>query len=484
VEAPYDAVPYPSHAFAQTHPDRLATQALLFGLEPAPLEACRVLELGCSDGGNLLPMALALPDARFVGIDNNAGAVGRGQQLVEKLGVRNLTLETASIEDFEPEPGGFDYVIAHGIYSWVPPAVRDSLMAACRRALAESGVAYVSYNALPGALVRDVLRDMALFHAGALPDTERRLAEARAFVSFLVAGWPEGSRFGEQVRWSAERLLEHSDIRLVHDDLAEVHRSFYFHEFAAHAAAHGLQFLAEADYHEMQVGFAAPEIAQTLLGVPDRLRREQYIDFLRGRMFRQTLLCRAEAAVDERLRPEIVARLAAAAPLNSNGVPDSEGRLVFEGPTGTQLVTDKPLIQRAFERLGKAWPAAIPVRDLIPDGADGAGLCEALLSGCAVGVVKLHVRPPGLVPKAGERPRASALTRHEAATGDTFSSLRHAVVKVENEFGRRVLMLLDGTRDRAALAAELRAAGDVPDDLEGEIERTLTYLARFALLER
>ena len=66
---PYDAVPYESKSFPQTHPDRLATLGRLFGMNPAPVTHSRVLELGCAGGGNLIPMAFHLPENDFLGID-------------------------------------------------------------------------------------------------------------------------------------------------------------------------------------------------------------------------------------------------------------------------------------------------------------------------------------------------------------------------------------------------------------------------------
>ena len=156
----YDEVPYPGRAFAQTHPDRLATMATLYGLQPAPPSACRVLELGCGDGGNLLPMALALPESTFVGIDVAAGAIERARSLADDLDLENISFELLGIEHYEAPPGSFDYVIAHGVYSWVPEQVRDDLLAVCGRLLSEHGVAYVSYNSMPGHRTRQTLRDM------------------------------------------------------------------------------------------------------------------------------------------------------------------------------------------------------------------------------------------------------------------------------------------------------------------------------------
>lgn len=488
--SPYDVVPYPGHPFAQTHPDRLATLGMLFGLEPPPPERCRVLELGCGDAGNLVPMALALPGARFVGVDAAAGAIARGRALVEALGLENVALDEGAIEEFEPSEEGFDYVIAHGVYSWVTAAVRDRLLALCRSVLSERGVAYVSYNALPGGRMSEALRDMLVFHTAPLDKPGERTEQARELLRLLIAGWSEGHEFGAIMRRHAERLLERSDETLFHDELAAVNEPVYFREFAAHAARHGLQYLAEADFFEMQTGVLPDEVAGELLAVEDPIRREQYLDFLKGRMFRQTLLCRAEVPLDRSPRPLVLEDLAVSSPARPTGDPDCAGRVTFEGPTGSTITTDHPLVQPALERVGRSWPTAVWVRELIPweaGEADRAAICGALLRCYAGNLVQLHTAPPDLATSIGERPEASPLARHQARSGQLVTNLRHTSVRIEDDLGRRLVVLLDGTRDRAQLLRELRAflvdAGkEVPDDLEGGLERSLQGLAGLALL--
>ena len=71
-DSSYDDIPYESHPFAQSHPNRLFTIGTLFGMRPTPVQKCRVLELGCAAGGNLIPMADYLPESQFVGVDNLA----------------------------------------------------------------------------------------------------------------------------------------------------------------------------------------------------------------------------------------------------------------------------------------------------------------------------------------------------------------------------------------------------------------------------
>ena len=488
--SPYDAIAYPGHPFAQTHPDRLATLATLFGLTPAPLDDCRVLELGCGDAGNLAPMALALPDARFVGIDAAAGAIERGHRLADALGLQNVELVATRIQDFAPPEDGFDYVIAHGVYSWVPAPVRDRLLASCRTALAVDGVAYVSYNALPGGRLREALRDMLVFHTGGLDDARERVAQARELLRILLAGSPADQPFAAAMRPHPERLVDSDDALLAHDELSEDNVSVYFHEFADHASRHGLQYLAEADFFEMQTGVVPEAVSDALREVGDVVRREQYLDFLKGRMFRPTLLCRAEARIDRSPRPEVLERLAVSSPARAIGEPDADEQLTFEGPAGSALTTDHPLVARALARVGESWPAAVQVRELLAGETherDRFAVCDALLRAYGANLVQLHVRPPSLSVRPGERPEASPLARHQAREGPVVTNLRHASVRIEDDLGRRLVELLDGRRDRAALAAELRAfltesGTPVPDGLEDELERSLRGLAGLALL--
>jgi hypothetical protein len=437
-------------------------------------------------------MALALPGARFVGVDAAPKAIARGQALVGELGLENVTLEARAIEELSPAPGGFDYVIAHGVYSWVPAAVRDRLLAVCRQALGDAGVAYVSYNALPGGRLREALRDMLVFHTAELADPRERAAQARALLRFLLEGAPAEHELGALMRGQAERMLQRSDATLLHDELAEVNDAVYFHEFAAHAARHGMQYLAEADFFEMQIGAAPTLAADALLGVEDPVRREQYLDFLKARMFRQTLLCRAELEIDRTPRPAVLEGLAISTQAEVRSEPRPDGTVAFEGPTGSTVTTDHPLVIDAVKRAAGAWPAAVWVRDLLgPEAGDAerAALCDALLRSYAANLVALHVHPPRLTTTAGDAPQTSALARQQAREGAVVTNLRHASVRIEDELGRRLVTLLDGTRDREALAAELAAflldrGEPVPPDLHDGLERSLQGLARLALLER
>lgn len=477
----YDAVLYPARAFVQTHPDRLATLATLHGLSPAPPAACRVLELGCGAGGNLLPMAAGLPDSTFVGIDTSRRAIERAQAVADTLGLTNIRFEQTPIEQFQAPAASIDYVIAHGVFSWIPDPVRDALLALSSAVLSEHGVAYVSYNALPGGHGRQALREMLAFHVRDIEGAEERMTAARGFLRLLSAAGEADDELAKAFGPEARRLADQVDGLFFHDTLAEHNQPFYFHEFAARAAAHELQYLAEAEFSEMQLGALPEQLQQALLTIADPLAREQYLDFLKERMFRQTLLCHAPIAIDRAPRPERLEALAASAPLRWSE-PDDDGRLTFAGPGGAHLTTDHPVVVGALQQLGDAWPAAPRVTELAPAG-ELATVCDALLRCYAANLVRLHVHPPAVSTVAPPRPRVSALARLEAAQGEMLTTVRHTGLRLDDDLGRRLVTLLDGTRDRAELLEQLQpSAATGREELASGLEQSLQRLARAGLL--
>jgi methyltransferase-like protein/cyclopropane fatty-acyl-phospholipid synthase-like methyltransferase len=494
----YDAVAYPGYAYAQTHPDRLATQAALLGLHPAPVDRCRVLEIGCGDGGNLIPMALGLPGAELVGIDLAERPVARGTALARELGLANVTLRALDVRELPADLGPFDYVIAHGIYSWIPPEPRDALLAACGALLAPHGVAYVSYNAYPGSYLRDMARDVMLFHVRHLDDPATRVEQARALMQLVVDAQAD-TPYARVLREHMERLLAHREWALFHDDLAAVNTPVYFHEFVEHAARHGLRFLAEAELAESRLPELPEHVAAALEQLPDDVvLREQYMDFVRNRMFRQTLLCREDVEPRWTIGPEALASLWIASPVRPA---ESDGELVtYHGPRGSAIDTADPLLQRTLTILGRFWPQAVAFEDLVerarrasppprPLAADRTRLGEVLLRAAGASLVELHTHPPRVARRPGERPEASPLARLQAGRGDAVvTSLRHRSVRIEDPLAAFLLTRLDGTRDRAALLTEVLAFADeaedvaAPDELPAPLDRALDRLAELALL--
>jgi SAM-dependent methyltransferase len=415
-----------------------------------------VLELGCGDGGNLIPMALGLPRASFVGVDLAHDPIARGEALAAELGAGNVQLLQADVAALPDDLGTFDYVIAHGLYSWIPPRARDALLAVCGRLLAPRGVAYVSYNAYPGSYLRDMARDVLRFHVESVDDPERRMAQARTFME-LLARTGQGA-FGAVLSDHMRRMLARPDWVLFHDELADVNTPVYFHEFAAHAARHGLQFLAEAHLADSRVGGLPDDVAAAFEALPDDVvLREQYLDFILNRMFRQTLLCRADVAVRRTLEATRLLPLWVAA-------------------SGDGIETSDPDFADVLARLARAWPRAIRFGDLA--GLTPQRIGEALLGAHAERLVELHVHPAQPVVAPGEKPEAYPLARRQAAAGaGIVTSLRHDNVRLDDEPGRALVVALDGTRDRAELLDRLRPEGGAQ-----QLETALGRLARLGLL--
>src|SRR3954451_17011966 len=232
---PYDIVYYPGHSFPETHPIRLATMGNFYGMESAPVNCCRLLELGCGVGDNLIPMAQLYPQSSFVGIDSSAHAIESGQTNVTMLGLRNIDLVHRDIMDFRQDDQTFDYIIAHGVYSWVPPAVREQMMRIYGKYLAPNGVAYVSYNAHPGSHLRDMVRDMMLFHVRDVKDPKKRIEQARSIAKFIAEASIKESVYGAVLREEFERIEKMADEVLFHDDLEENSTAFLLHQVVATA---------------------------------------------------------------------------------------------------------------------------------------------------------------------------------------------------------------------------------------------------------
>ncbi len=165
-ESSYDELAYPGQPVPQSHLSRLAAVGLLFGMRPPAVDGCRVLELGCASGANLMPMADAYPQSTFVGIDYSRGQIDVGRETVSSLGLKNVTLERQDIARLDADLGEFDYIICHGVFSWVGHPLQETILDVCRARLAPQGIAYISYNAYPGWHLRKIIRQAMLVSAG------------------------------------------------------------------------------------------------------------------------------------------------------------------------------------------------------------------------------------------------------------------------------------------------------------------------------
>jgi SAM-dependent methyltransferase len=306
----YDKLPYPSKFFVQTFPDRLATQATLFGMRPADVETCRVLELGCGNGSSLIAQAYLWPEATFVGIDLGKGHIDDATAAATELGLTNVEFRQMDVADMSAADfGTFDYITAHGLFSWVPDPVRARVLEVYRELLNENGVGYISYGAYPGAHQREMVQRAMRFHSKAIEEPGEKVGQAMSFLKFLSENTSDRGVYQAVLTQELNRHRTHDAADIYHDDLSDLNRAFYFHEFAAMLEANGLQYLGEAELHAMGSGNLSPDARAFVDSLEDIVEREQYLDLIRGRVFRQTLFCRSEAALDRDVKPAILDKL-------------------------------------------------------------------------------------------------------------------------------------------------------------------------------
>ena len=462
----YDLIAYPAMPRQQTHPDRLAAVGKLFGMAPAPVERCRVLEIGCSDGGNLIPMACVLPESRFVGLDLAAGPIAAGKRAACDLGLENLTLRACDLREIDDSWGEFDYILAHGLYSWVPDEVRERLLAVCRERLANEGIAFVSYNAYPGGHMRQMLREMMLHRTRQAANIGEKIRQAREFLESLQRARLLSPAWQEVRDQEAKLLLDRDDGGLYHDELAEWNQRFYFHEFAAAAHRHGLAYLGEAEPHEM---FDPQGALAGFQG--DVIEFEQSLDFLKSRRFRQTLLCREETQLRRQTAPEQMADFMFSAP----GRQLENGQI--EGARGVCIGTSNEAAIAVARALGEVYPLPVGFEELVPYAGSAGALGPMLYEMMTVGFVDLHVFDFPCQDSVTERPRATRLARYQAPRADEVTSVCHINMKLD-EMGRRLVGLLNGHRMHSEIAAAWKV-----DRAREMLGPYLEWLATRGLLE-
>ncbi len=513
----YDEVPYSSHPYAQTHPFRMSVLGVLFGMTPTPVDRCRVLELGCAGGGNLVPMAAVMPESRFVGIDLSSVQIADGQRFVEALGLSNIELKHLSITDVDDSMGQFDYIVCHGVYSWVPEPVRQKILEICARQLTPQGIAYISYNTYPGWHMRGTVRDMMLYHSRKWDKPQEKVGHARALLDFLVKSVPESSgAYASLLRKEMELMKAQADYYILHEHLETVNVPMYFHEFAAAAKASGLQFLAEAELGAMSMQGLSADIRNIVRQLSkDLVDTEQYVDFIRNRTFRRTLLCKGDVQLDWRSQALRVRSLYVASPAAAEGAVEvaSKTEAKFKLPGGT-LTTQTPLIKSALSVLIERWPEVMHFEELLDESMRrinvdpaasktqreqfAAFLSENLVLCLAQRAVMLYTTPPPITSRPGERPKAFTVARHQAQKEARVTSLLHELVQL-GDFDRQLLRQLDGARTQQDILGKLTAdvksgslkpSANVPTEpvqlhaaLQKALNDSLTRFARLALLQ-
>lgn len=505
----YDAIPYEGTAVEASHPRRMAAIARLFGLDPPPVATARILEIGAAIGENLNAIAASLPGATCLGIDNAPRQVAFARSVAERLHLANVQFEVRDIRDLGPALGTFDYIIAHGVYSWVDRPVRDRLLSACSQLLAPNGVAFVSYNCYPGWYLREPLRALMLFATRGLDASPHQLvSHARALAEVVVrtsldleSRLPGGPLYARVLARELEFIAERPDDYVAHEHLEPTNSPVLFTQFVEHAAAHGLQYLGDAWPLRMALQELPADVASEFATLaPGYLEREQLLDFVHGRTFRESLLCRSGIILNRQPTPPALRGLALR--LLGEFIGPGEERYdpalpKLRHPGGILALRDPDLLE-AVRVLAARRPAAVPAETLARD-VDPRRFWERtapkLLRLFFHGGLQLEVDPAHPVVTPGPFPRAFAPARDQATRDGMPVALSHAVYEVP-PLPLALLPYLDGSRDHETLARlivdqlapasdddAIRAAGVSYATARVALAAALAWLARHGYLE-
>jgi SAM-dependent methyltransferase len=478
VRAPdaYDRLPYTEHAYVESHPDRLAVVARFAGWDAPDVASARFLELGCGRGGNLLPMAAGLRGARFVGVDRASRQIEQARVLARAAALTNVELVEASFDDATATTGVFDFVVAHGVCSWVAPASRRALLQAVARALAPGGVAYVSLNVLPGWYDRMAARDWLRAHRD--EDARASLAWLRDHVS------PELGDVRRRLDTVARRLAETDAAYAAHEYRADEHHPQLVREHLGEAREAGLAYLGDAIPAETASELLPDEVRARVRSL-DVASGQELIDFVTNTAFRRSLFVRADEAERRgwHRAPELSAQavdgLRVASRLRPHGAPaPSAAAERFDAGDVSVQVSDGPA-RRALRLLADVAPRSLPFAELAasvrPD--DPAALRTELFDlWLATNALDLHVHEPPLALASTPRPLACPVARWHAMHGGPLTNRWHQEVRLDDPPLRAVLATLDGTRTVAEIARGVRCTEPVA-------RAAVEALASAALLE-
>lgn len=474
----YDAYAYPSAIFRHSKPDRMAVLGRLVGLPTPDPATARVLEVAGGDGLNSIALAAAYPDARFVNFDLAVTAIAQGQGWSDTLRQANITHHALDLMDAgDVLEGEFDYIIAHGVYAWVPDFVREAMLPFIAKKLAPGGVAYLSFDCLPASHVRMALRQI-LQYAGARPDVPptQRLAIARELLGDLAMRAEEVHEddhpWHAMIGHTAKQSFEKRDAVLVHDDIGEEYHPQMLADVAREAHSLGLTFLSDAldgRLGELFLPFEAEDVSGPVAEAAI-LHQAQSNDITAPHFFRRALFTKATTAPTRRLDFEVFEDMW----LSARNIRRDDGGNFIGQNRDFQLANAgmAALIGEAVD----AHPARLPLAGRITRIEEARGLF-ALFDADLIG---LHAGPlPTVAATLGDSPAASPLARLMCEGEMNFIvALDHNLTTLD-EPQLRLLERLDGSRTVEQLRRNAVALGF---DDEAALDQTLERFRQLALL--
>jgi SAM-dependent methyltransferase len=475
-------IPYPSQVYAQTHPAAIGAIATLHGRKVPPFDASRVLDIGCGEGVNLMAMAIGAPGAEFVGVDIDEPAIANAQTTAAQCDADNVVFHALDLCDIGPDFGDFDYIIAHGVYTWTPDAIRTALMRVIGERLKSHGLAFVSFNALPGARLRQAVRDMLVTVTNGVVDPPEKLEIARAFLAEQIEAWSSTEADESALKSVAKGIFRKAPEVLYHDELAPGYAPEMLSQVIARAKAFGLSYLCDVEPNVSAEAFFPTDAFAPLRARSggDWARFEQLADFRNLRPFRNAIFARGGAPDPRRDAARLRGLWASAELKIESADPNAPEGAAFVSSGGAKLRTNNPALAGFLTRLAEAFPLALPL-----DGTpDLDALADHIYQLIVTQVVRIVTTPQPFVARSGDRPKANALARVQAERGEIqLATLRPAMIRIDEPRMLAFVPLMDGSRTRVELVQEFgRLLAVAQDEAERRLDESLTELGRRGLM--
>lgn len=471
----YDEVPYDDLPIVHSKPEKLAAIAALFGLNSPDLATARILDLGCGSGINVIRFAADFPNAQCIGIDLSRRQIEHGKRYVDELGLKNIELKAMSIMDIDNSFGKFDYIICHGVFSWVPADVRNKILEICSKNLTENGLAYVSYNTLPGWNMNKTMRDMMQYHASSFTNIADKVNQAKSIINFASDALSnKEDMYARFLKTETDTLNTLSLSYLRHEYLGEENTAFYFHDFMNQARINQLIYVGDSSLEYMYAGNLSSIAAEQITGINDIVRSEQYMDFINNRRFRKTILCHNDALLNRNIDMAKLDKLYFLVQVEYEGkladIIIKDGQENKFKSSNLEEITTRAALETAIFVSVLEHPGQFLSLDEITQYVSEKGVnsdkatikisIAALMAQLIFkGIADISIAKPKAVYKISTKPTISNLAKIQlkmAQNADKISvtSQTHNALGFDN-IAKEIIYLVDGTRSLAQIVSDL-----------------------------
>jgi ubiquinone/menaquinone biosynthesis C-methylase UbiE/methyltransferase-like protein len=496
----YDKVPYKGAIIPNSYPGHLALCSLWHNGRDSPLQGFHLTELGCGDGANLLPMAFYHPDSTFMGIDIAESGLSRAREGAAQIGLHNIQFMQKDICKIEQaEIVQCDYIIAHGLYSWVSDDIREAILQFCRNSLSATGLAFISYNAQPGwasrGLVRDILLRSASVQQAAIEDKASKAIEV---ASELLQAMPSRDyAYAVLIAEELERVRDGKPFYVYHEYLEEFNQGFWLRDFIERARQNNLNYVCDAQFSQWE-GQVPKELRHSLSQAGlDPIEQEETADLLCNRYFHASILCPGDGMGDvpgdapgeSVSHPKILEQVSIASSLGADSDPFdlTEGVVeLFIGSHGQEITLDVSIIKAAVVLLAAQWPIGMQLNNIFQQASRllsehghnvlenaQSQLTEELITLFEAGVIDLRLQQANYSRGLPEYPKLPALARYEIEHRDAFTTPYHLPISLNDQF-LEVVSDMDGSKSITEIK---RLFG------EDIVDQSLDLLVRWGLLE-